>query len=43
VPVEVGYDDGIRVEIIKGLGAGDRVIYRYSGALADGVPVEVSQ
>jgi RND family efflux transporter MFP subunit len=43
VRVEVGYDDGIHVEIIKGLGSGDRVIYRYSGALADGVPVEVNQ
>ena len=42
-PVEVGYDDGIRVEIRKGLEAGDRVIYRYSGALANGVPVEVNR
>ena len=43
VPVEVGYDDGIHVEINKGLGSGDRVIAAINGSLGDGVPVEVNQ
>jgi HlyD family secretion protein len=40
VPVEIGQDDGVRVEILSGLSPGDHVILRPPGELAEGAPVE---
>lgn len=42
VPVRVGVDNGVRVEILSGLTAADMVIRRYSGSLSQGTPVEIS-
>ncbi|HTU26783.1 MAG TPA: efflux RND transporter periplasmic adaptor subunit [Pirellulales bacterium] len=39
--VSVGTDNGVRTEIVKGLGERDAVISRHSGPLADGTRVEV--
>lgn len=41
VPVEIGTDDGARIEIRRGLKAGDRVVCHYNGAIGDGVAVNV--
>ena len=39
VPVEVGNDNGVEVEVVKGLTMDQDVVAAYNGALADGVPV----
>lgn len=41
VPVRVGTDNGINVEVLEGLKPDDSVIVRSSGPLEDGVSVEV--
>ncbi len=38
-PVEIGSDDGVQVEILKGLSETDRVILRASGPIAEGTEV----
>lgn len=39
-PVEIGHDDGVRVEILSGLSPDDLVVVRPGGDLANGTPVE---
>jgi RND family efflux transporter MFP subunit len=41
VHVKVGSDDGARIEIRQGLSTEDDVVFRYNGAIGDGVPVAV--
>jgi RND family efflux transporter MFP subunit len=41
MPVQVGFDNGRQVEIVRGLGPTDRVIVRYNGTLSDGLSVRV--
>jgi multidrug efflux pump subunit AcrA (membrane-fusion protein) len=41
-PVRVGNDDGREVEIVEGLTAGEPVIVRYNGSIAEGLAVEAS-
>jgi RND family efflux transporter MFP subunit len=43
VPVRVGMDNGVRVEVISGVTAADTVVRRFSGSLATGAPVTVSE
>lgn len=42
IPVTVGADNGVEVEVLKGLTPDALVISRYNGAIGDGVPVVVS-
>ncbi|HEX4142836.1 MAG TPA: efflux RND transporter periplasmic adaptor subunit [Pirellulales bacterium] len=39
--VSVGTDNGVNTEIVKGLSEKNEVVYRHSGAVADGTAVEV--
>jgi membrane fusion protein (multidrug efflux system) len=39
VPVKLGYDDGERVEILKGLKEGDQAVVQGGYAVPDGTPV----
>jgi HlyD family secretion protein len=41
VPVRIGGDNGVQVEVLSGLNADDQVIL-HSGGLSDGAPVEAS-
>ncbi|WP_168221691.1 efflux RND transporter periplasmic adaptor subunit [Aquisphaera giovannonii] len=41
--VKTGLNDGKRVEILSGLGEGDRVVEANAASLADGQPVEVAE
>jgi HlyD family secretion protein len=43
VPVKLGTDNGVEVEVLDGLKVGAQVISRYNGAIGDGVPVVVSK
>ncbi|MCH7812974.1 MAG: efflux RND transporter periplasmic adaptor subunit [Planctomycetes bacterium] len=43
VPVTIGYDDGIWVEVTAGLNGGEDVIVSAAGAVATGTPVAVSR
>lgn len=42
LPVMLGADNGIRVEVLSGLTPNDSVIIRSNGAIDDGTPVKVS-
>jgi HlyD family secretion protein len=42
IPVTLGTDNGVDVEVLGGVGADTQVIFRFNGAIADGVPVVVS-
>ncbi|MFO0876774.1 MAG: efflux RND transporter periplasmic adaptor subunit [Gemmataceae bacterium] len=42
VPVRIGMDTGVRVEILSGLSPEDQVVRRFSGSLTPGAPVEVT-
>jgi HlyD family secretion protein len=39
--IQVGRDNGVEVEVVKGLKPDDQVIVQYNGALAEGTPVQV--
>jgi multidrug efflux pump subunit AcrA (membrane-fusion protein) len=41
-PVRVGFDDGIRAEILSGLDGSEECVVTGSGSIADGAPVEVT-
>lgn len=41
IPVRLGVDNGLRVEVVSGLKPDDEVVLRYSGSIGDGVPVQV--
>ncbi len=41
--LQVGKDNGVEVEILKGLSPDADVVSRYNGALADQIPVEAEQ
>ncbi|MFO1096323.1 MAG: efflux RND transporter periplasmic adaptor subunit [Planctomycetaceae bacterium] len=41
VPVEIGTDNGINVEVLAGLQEGQKVVINVNGTLQDNVPVEV--
>ncbi len=43
VSVSVGLDDGTKVEVLRGLGAGSQVIRQAFGTLRDGEAIEVSK
>jgi multidrug efflux pump subunit AcrA (membrane-fusion protein) len=38
-PIAPGHEDGDRVEVLAGLGAGDRIVVEPPPALADGAPI----
>jgi len=42
-PVEIAADDGLDVEISRGLHAEDKVVCQYSGSIGDGVAVEITK
>lgn len=41
--IEIGLDNGINVEVIKGLAPEDSVVYTYSGGIGDDVAVEATE
>lgn len=41
VPVQVGHDDGLRAQIVKGLEGNERIVADASGRLADGQAVNI--
>lgn len=43
VPVTLGIDNGVRVEILSGVTAADVVVRRYSGSLHAGSPINVAE
>ena len=43
VPVKLGFDDGIRVEIVEGLTATDAVVISGKQSLSDGQPVKTAE
>src|SRR5262249_12626585 len=42
VPVRLGIDNGVHVEVVSGLTTSDQVVRRYSGTLGNGTPVEIA-
>ncbi|HVW00964.1 MAG TPA: efflux RND transporter periplasmic adaptor subunit [Planctomycetaceae bacterium] len=42
VPVDVGVDNGVKAEVLKGLAVNDQVVVRYNGNIAPGAPVVVT-
>ncbi len=41
VPIEIGQDDGLQMEVIRGLKPTDEVVIHYRGTIGDGRPVRV--
>ena len=43
VPIQIGYDDGIWVEVISGLSGSEQVIIAADSSVAPGTPVTASR
>src|SRR5262249_27367826 len=43
VTIETGLDNGVNVEVLKGLEADDQVVISPPGDIADGIPVSVTE
>ena len=41
VPVEIAGDDGLHLEVTKGLSAADQVVCHYNGPIGEAVPVTI--
>jgi RND family efflux transporter MFP subunit len=41
VPIEMGQDNGLRMEVLSGLNPSDEVVISHTGAIGDGTPVTV--
>jgi hypothetical protein len=41
--VQIGSDNGVRIEVLDGLSTNDEVVAHYTGPVGNNVPVEVAE